>query len=382
MKSIRFIVFTRFLIVGLVFLVVLAGLAYLIGHRMISRFYIQDNLRIIQSLAKNIQTQYLMQLEAVDRLAKTPGIAKNFNMTQAKTAIQAFWNIDVALDTIYIYQKDGTLLLSMRRNSDNTEQPHRNFYEKSEKDFIKLAEAVFKERKSQISEVYTASTGASYQVYLSPLEYGLVSGGLFADNKTMLGLLDGLQLSEKNFIVMSDTKGNVIYHQGVGTAASPAFNEILEKAAKLHTVNSDTRRQFFEVPDDILLAGRGFYIFPVYLPEIKRVVILGASKDRISAKEKEFLGTLFVVFPIGFLFCVLMSYLIGNKISTPLHEVILAIKKLNEGDTSHRIQSLGKNEISYLCDEVNLLTERIEKNRIIGELWDSNSERQAPSQPQ
>jgi hypothetical protein len=382
MRSIRYIVLSRFFGILLVFFSIFFIGSYLVLSNIIVQFMIRDNSTALSFIANNIQRNYFSRLTALDDLAISDGFSP-FQKQRAEKLTERFLTGSNVFSNVHVYDKDGNTLFAKKRNSVTPYRVHENFRSQSNKDFITTAEEVILNGKPRVSPTFETNSGQTFHTYVVPfmdeknpsVVAGILSGGVFPDGQKIDHLVEGLTLAEGNFIVVSDIHGHFMAQSSLSQPGDrdSVAPYILKAAQNFKNLKSEGDAVVF-VESSSTHRNQSFYFLSLPIKTLEFVVTLGIGTQHIESKRQEIMFYLIITLVIGLFLGLLGSYLVGRKLSDPLHEIALSVEKMSLGDFSHRIDYKGKDELGHLCFLINRLAIKLRKDRYLGELWVTRKE--------
>ncbi len=336
MKSIRGILFRYISLVWLLGLVIVTGAAYLVGKNSLEQFSRDDYENLSQSVAHHVETSFQEQLHSLDQIAEMSGF-RPFDRDQARATVVAFLSFENIFSTIHVYEPDGALSFAERRPSVTDYQIEPNFHQKTDADYVRLAEAVLASQRPKASATYFTSSGELYQTYLVPIvndgkTVGLLSGGVFPNLRGLETWIDGLKLGDDNFLEIADSRGRVVARTG--------------------------------------RPSESFESHVAIIPSLNLVVTLGAGRARLEGRLREWFKILVTIFTIGVIVNLAITTWIGRRLSRPFAEMSAKLDALEKGDFHVRIASGARtDEIGLLTEKLQRVSDRIEKHQMLGEFW-------------
>jgi HAMP domain-containing protein len=388
MQSIRFLISSRLILVVMAYFALMAGGGYWVVSRTIRQSVIDDSRTSLQSIVANIRSNYLARLHDLDEVAKLDGF-RPFDPTRAAALIDHFLAFNSVIRTVHVYKADGTLLFAKRHSSIPRYDYDASFRIRPQPEFLRMAEKVIATQRAAISETFYTNKGDLLQTYVLPIvatppgktAIGIISGGVFPLRHRLDSLVEGLTLADRNFILITDTKGNTVARSGLITEDTlqvvkprlPATVDGLlgpkkrSQAVVIEALDQDANTPY------VLLSGA--------IREMNLVVTLGVSTRSVDDKLAELGRWVLLVMVAGLIFTSFAAMVVGNRLSRPLVEIFEVLKALNVGDFSARVRYTANDEIGYLGELINRLSAKIRKDRYLGDLWSNDTERHAIHEP-
>lgn len=381
MHSIRALVFSRLILVLAVFFGLVGGLAFFLTRTILAQFFLEDHARAVGFVTRNIRSNFQADLAALDGLARMDGLTP-FDSPKGARLLEQFLSFENVFGSVQVYRADGKLLLDHRRDSIRPYRAEENFRRKRDRGFIETANLVLATGKSATTQTLRRTRGDLYQAYLVPLVrpakagrtpevIGLLSGAIFYGEGKLDYLVKGLRLERDNFVLLTDTRGNILAHDGVGDPNHPRLlaPEIQQATEHLFDGGASAGRAPLYTVTLPLAKGSRYTVFAGAIEDLKLTLTMGASWETVRYKEALLLKWLFAAMAGGLVLCFLASMLIAEQLAKPFGVLTAAAKALDEGDFSTRIAYDEQNELGYLCAVMNRLTRKVDKGRLLGHLW-------------
>jgi HAMP domain-containing protein len=389
MQSIRFIISSRLILVVMAYFALMAGGGYWVVSRTIRQSVIDDSQTSLRSIVANIRSNYLARLHELDEVAKLDGF-RPFQPAKAASLIDQFLTFNSVIRTVHVYAADGTLVFAKRHPSIPAYDYGGNFRVRPQPEFLRLAESVISSQRPAVTETFYTSKGDLLQTYVVPIvasppqktATGIISGGVFPLRHRLDSLVEGLTMADRNFILITDTKGNTVARSGlisedtlqvVRPRLPGAVNSLLGAKRRPNAVIVDPLDRQIDYPY-VLLSGA--------IREMNLVVTLGVSTHSVDDKLAELGRWVLLVMVAGLVFTSVAAVAVGNRLSRPLVEIFDVLKALNIGDFSARVRYTANDEIGYLGELINRLSAKIRKDRYLGDLWSHDAERESIHEPE
>ncbi|MBZ0185139.1 MAG: HAMP domain-containing protein, partial [Candidatus Obscuribacterales bacterium] len=325
---------------------------------------------------------------ALDEIASMEGFLP-FDEPIARGVINKFLRFPNIFATVHLYRADGSLVFAKRRATMGSYIYKTNFYEK-DPDFIAQARRVLAEKHPRASEVIFSSKGTLYQTYITPVfsddkkehVFGILSGGVFPRLQRIDHLLYGLKLGKENFILITDSHGHFITSDGISESHASTIKRHTGQAAKLFFTSDKPDLSNAFVENKLEVDDNSYIVISLPIDELKLLVTLGVNTHRIESNSRDLSYRLLVALVIGSLLSLVASIFIGDRLAKPFREIAEAINRINKGDLGVKVDYMGEDEIGYLAEAVNVLSEKIRKSEYLGSLWsiDESSDSQVLGQ--
>ncbi len=378
MTSIRALIFSRLALVVVAYLTLTVGVGYGLLRHVMTEFVVTDAAASLDFVISNITSNYETQLQPLARLATLDGLSP-YDAATAARQIQVFLALNPLFGTVHVYRADGTRVLAERRSDILPYALERNFRERPDAAFIRLAEQVLQTGRAALSETFRTSTGDLLQTYVVPLHdgpqsrrvTGLLSGGVFPHQHHLNHLVAGLTLAPGNLIVISDLAGNRIVASGVAS-------ETVRQTLQPHVVAAVAAADAHPDATAPLITRTPAYVFlsrPI--PALKLVATLGINTAQLREKQSQLARYGFVLAMIGFVLSLGAAVLIGNRLSRPFVAIAAGLRRLTLGDFTTPVAYQGGDEIGQVASLVDNLAAKLDKDRYLGELWSTDEEAEA-----
>lgn len=195
---------------------------------------------------------------------------------------------------------------------------------------------VFEEKRNYLYS--TAGTLASSLVYLDN-----------PDRESIRDVLQLLDISGLERLLVTDNRGSVIYDSGSGAQIYP---EAISTALSGKSVfRSRFRQNAFESSFTMPMYDNGRIVGAVYIAEhdSERAETIMSMQSRISTLSLMIAGCALIV-----------SVFFSKVLLGRIQELVRSMRIVAAGDYAHRIETRGQDELTELGEEFNILTERLE----------------------
>src|SRR4051812_1117161 len=105
MQSIRFIIYSRLILVVMAYFGLMAGVGYWVVGGVIRQFAVDDSRTALISIVNNIRSNYLSRLRELDDVAKLPGFHP-YDEAKAARIIDQFLGFNGVFRTVHVYMAD------------------------------------------------------------------------------------------------------------------------------------------------------------------------------------------------------------------------------------------------------------------------------------
>ena len=355
-----------------VFFGLVGGLAFFLTRTILTQFFLEDHERAVGFVTRNIQSNFRADLSALDGLARMDGLTP-FDVRRGEKLLGQFLSFDNVFGSVQVYRADGKLLLDHRRAKVRPYRAEEDFHRKWDRGFIETAKQVIATGKAATTQTFRRTRGDLYQAYLVPLRrgtevIGFMSGAIFYGEGELNYLVKGLRLDRNNFVLLTDTRGNILAQDGVGDANHPRLlaPEIQQASERLFGPAAHDTLYTVTLP---LAKGSMYSMFSGAVEDLKLTVTMVASWEAVRYKEALLLKWLFAAMMGGLVLCFFASMLVAGQLAKPFGALTAAAKALDEGDFSARLDYDERTEIGYLCSLMNRLARKVDKGRLLGTLW-------------
>ena len=384
MRSIRTILFSWFSIFMVGLFLVTGGVLYSVTQRLLTQFFIEDNSQALGFIVQNVRAHYAKSLQALDKLSNLEGFSP-FNPSRANENVRHFLENDNLFGRVELYSTDGTLLVEHVRDSDNAYKVKGNLFKEWDKRFVDTAKHVVEAGKPFATPTFRHSNGQIHQSYMVPVfdrahhVTGLLVGAVYYDESRFRSFMEGLKLGEHNFLLMTDVEGDLLAQDGLTPGAAhtdlhaASVQPQIQQASNAF-FHSGRRRSDELWIDSVTFQKEGrYFLLALPIEPFKLILTLAASDDAVIRKEAVLMKWMLATFAVGLVLSFFASSYLSKVLSKPFLLLIRAHERLHRGDLSVRVSYDKSNEIGELCDSFNRLSQKIDKARILGNLWGTDS---------
>lgn len=365
-------VFSRFIFVIASLFVVVSLVAYVLISSIITQFVTDDSKTSLSFIINNIEANYYSKLQALETLSDQKGFIP-FNKNRAQKVMEQFLAYGSVFSTLHVYDKSGPLLIHVK-NTNVKPYKIRGDFRRNKSSFVNAVDEVIRTHEPVASETFYTSEGDLFQTFIVPIfktkkkkeVWGVISGGVFPNIQKIDSLVQGLALSPKNFVVLSDINGNVIAQNNYNKKRS-------SKGIRDHIKESVLG--YFDrgvPPEKVLFANSDdspYLVFSRPIKSLKLLVTLGVGTSVITKKKSELVAYI----GFGFIICIVIALIVSafavRRMSDPFYEIYEAIKEINLGNPDYKLRQTGNDEISLLVQQIQLIQKKIRKDKFLGDLW-------------
>ncbi len=224
---------------------------------------------------------------------------------------------------------------------------------------LKIAKLV-KDSKKQYSPIYISGEkfGLGYQNAFIVARYIKNTDRAFDVKDLGVGIfvIDGTKLinnikqsdnikSINTFLL--DNEGNSFISKDNSNTESTLLKEIMLKEKEIEGIHK-------------LSEGERYYFSKRTIPKINWQVVSVASIDSMLGINKQELFIILIA--IGIFVFIIMSFIvtyINNRLAKPIDEIIIGVKRISNGNFKQKIQIYGRNELSEISRQINIMMEDI-----------------------
>lgn len=194
-----------------------------------------------------------------------------------------------------------------------------------------------------------------------------LSGLQSLDGERIAAVMSLLDIYGEGRVFVTDTKGKVLFDSSEKSSLAgrhlvmPELISALSGNDFFHCTYADGA---FESSASVPITYRGEVFGAVYFYEYD------AQQGELLLSMQRYL--LYISFVLS-LFTLVVSLLFSSALRRRIRSLIVAIGQVREGNYSHRVPSLGKDEISLIGDEFNELSGRLEETENLRRQFVSNA---------
>ena len=367
MRSLRYYFFSRFL--GVIFLQIVIGLA-------ISWSYISNEMRQSQidngfnnlkSVSKNISHFYYQQTKELSGLTSRPDFTIE-NKSWSKNLVKEYLEIRQIISSVEFYSHEGDFAFKVK----SQQAPK---YE-NDQHLEKHIEAVIEAKKTLFTHPLYTSEGEIYYLAIVPIFKkdsielkGILSITFFPNINQLNESLTGLTLSNKNFLVLADRRGNIISTNGIdkidvkNTVKHFIGNRGGTDSRPFKYIRKSHQELTYKIGDN------KYFFISVKAPKIPFIVILALNEQIIDRELGLFLKMLIIIPAISTFIGLFLSIFFSKKITKEINVLVQAVMSLKSGNFKPVKRTKLHNDFSEALDEIEDLSIEIEKGRLLGNLW-------------
>ena len=385
MRSIRTILFRWFSLVIVGLFLVTGCVLYSVTEKLLTQFFVEDNSQALSFIVQNIRAHYDTNLRALDKLSNLDGFGV-FNATRAQDNIRHFLENDNLFGRVELYSTDGTLLVAHYRESNTKHAVKGNLFNEWDKFFVDTAKRAIATGKAVVTPTFRRSNGAVHQTYMVPVfnrahqVVSLLTGAVYYDEHKFRYFMEGLKLGEQNFLLLTDIEGNLLAQDGLNSETAENDPRMASLQPQIQQASDAFYREGHRKADELWLDNvsfktQGHYtLLALPIEPFKLLLTMGASDKAIRYKQTTLLNWMLATLGVVLVLSFFASGFVSGFLSKPFLLLIDAHERLHRGDLSVRVDYDKSDEIGALCDSFNRLSRKIDKQRILGNLWGKDSE--------
>ncbi len=194
---------------------------------------------------------------------------------------------------------------------------------------------------------------------------GVLSIGMHVNGAALQEILQGFSCGN-GFLILADRAGNILARLGsdLPRDLSAAVIQVNEGGPSGGNSTWTT------------LGDKEYLLSLESIPTLQGFLLVGFPRSAIASVVNEFtLGVVaFGVFSL--LLAAVAALLLADRLIEQIFFLIEGIRKIGEGVLSWRVENPSDDELGEACRALNNMTERLERNRMIDELWKRKWNRQ------
>lgn len=273
---------------------------------------------------------------------------------------------------IYVYDREGNLVSVVYYGDEDVKEGriHRKNFRTLRDEFYDVATRVLNDGKARFTDTFS-NRDRLLTAYVAPIPgdsddkaRGLVSCGIFVNNPKLLSMLKSLVPPYSGFICILDGSGNIYGQQGniPGNIGSFSMRELGvgsgKKRSSLHLGGGTFRFAINEIRDAHLY-----------------VLVAMGEKDMKSilaslASEVIILNCISLLLAIG------VSVIVANFLVQPVNRLVEGLREVGRGNYSYAITTRSYGELNEAIDSYNEMISKLQKNRMIENLWNESWSRE------
>jgi hypothetical protein len=357
MNSIRVLFFNYFFVTIVVVFGVLTGFLYYSSTQFLEANIVSDHKIILENITKNVSAQYLGRLKSLENLAfDLQDIQKS---PENIRKIKSFLKYDTLISSVHVYDLKGDLVLAEKKEFVPAYNVGKNIYENNEQ-FAGLALRAIKTKESVLSPMFLTRYKNVYQTYIVPLMnsdqhvVGIISGAVFPFLTNLKYTVEGLSVGEGNVFILASKTGYIVTQsEDKGDGLKDSVRDLIENPDAAKGVEQDL----------------SYFVLRKQDPATENNFLLFVDKKNLIEKKERMFNSAIIAYVLSLLLGLLVSTFISNKLAKPINKLHSVLLKMNSGDFTARTRIKGKDVLSQLCQECDLLCKNIDKDKFIARLW-------------
>ena len=212
-------------------------------------------------------------------------------------------------------------------------------------------------RVSELKEAHFQRAEALARQVVSGSEYGIFSGNRDA-LQTLLEQL--LRESDVRSAALIGTDGQLLARAG-----NPSYSRLPDYSDKNSEIRLPAANSFLLVRPIVgtqLILQDPFLLDPIVPPKPRQIgqLVLELSLEKVSAREREFLLTGFLMTLAGILFGSLLAAYLSHGVIRPITQIASVVHRIAQGDLSARVPTHRHSSLYRLEKGLNRMAARIE----------------------
>ncbi len=371
MKSIQGTIFSRLILINSIFFLFIAVVVAYVADRFVEDFVIQDRKNTLVMVTNNIYSNYHAQLRVLEELAIAEGFS-TLNLAKSVESTKNFFRFERIYSTIHVYKPSGQVFFTLRRDGTPSYKQTRTIFSDHPKNFAALFHQVLREKRPLISETFTTSNGNLFQTYIVPvinkksgLVTAVISGGIFPHHRDINHLFKGLNLSEANFLLISDRAGNII--ASANSSDSAAEQVVSKEIMEYYKYGPGTQTKgnnvwyIREEPDYVMISYR--------IKGLTLTATLAVHKKIIYQTRNKIIRYLISTYLFCFIFIIAISRYTSKRLALPIEDMGKYIKDINRGKYEALSLSDRDDELAEYVKQLDQIRAKIVKDKTLGHLW-------------
>ncbi|MFZ2960644.1 MAG: cache and HAMP domain-containing protein [Candidatus Ozemobacteraceae bacterium] len=326
---------------------------------------------IAEAVRQGIQMQIDAWIHQLEHFSESP-VIQGMNPASQTPLLFRFLDQNALFASAFIYQPDGIVTSVAYRNrfsGDNRLIGGNLLTLQGEKrgEILTAFREVIATGKIKVSERISATNQKAQLIVLVPIKafddperlVGILSVGLHIDGVVLQEMIEGFSSGRRGFLLLADRQGNIIARKGQDLP--PGLEKVnLSRPPELGFESIWSK-----------LEGREYLVTLGPVGAINGTIFVAAPKDAVLG----FLGR--ILWGMGLLTLIFLiiaggfGLILAGTLLEPVQNLIEGIRKVAEGNVTHRIDVAGEaeDELSEAGRAFNQMAGRLEKDRLIEEVW-------------
>lgn len=377
MNSLRYRLFTHFMLIILLQVVFAAGFAWFYFQENFQHI-LDENFTMLSSIKKNIESTYQQQIEEFERLSKSE-VFVSYNRSQAQSQIESYLKLRGITSTVHFYRPNGDLEFFAKSGNFISYLPEKNVRLHADKKFVDSFNQATKHQKLTYTPPLYTRNNYFYNVVLLPVFdqqkvlSGVLSIAFFPNEEKANASFDGLALLDENFLAMADSNGNILAANNI---KADAITKTIKSYISRRGPTPDDPFTYVrkEIPELKYEVGEEtFYLLSRRIGELPIFVVLGVNEKVFLYQKKRLLNFIISLTALSALVGMIATILISRKVSRGLEEVREAVKNLKKGLITKRPKGSLPKDFNETLAEIDDLSVEIYKGKLLGNLWGQES---------
>jgi len=346
----------------IIFLFLLFGLLPLVITFFLTIVQIQKSLRetknnsltslaneVVSNVEKTVRSVYTdVELLSANPLIRSKSASNEEKLSEIKR-IQDFYGI---FEDITLIDLDGNVIISSTYKYRG-EWKNKQWYQDA------------KQGKSSISPVHIIL--GPYKIILScavPVKdeegkiIAVIAGQV--NMEKIWETTNDIKIGEKGFAFMVNKEGRFVAYPEKEKilALAPYFGFVKETFSKNSGIINYTDEN-----KQRMIGGFAGFSQQKLIEQLAWRLIIAQPESEAFALARVFQRQIIIIFLVGFVFLLIISYLLGNKIVAPIKKLIIATKKIAAGKLEAEIKIKTGDEIEELAESFNQMAGDLKKSR-------------------
>lgn len=325
---------------------------------------------LTETIRRGLSSQIVNYGRQLTRFAEDMGM-QSMNPVRQQASIYSFLDINPLFYSCFVYDTKGTLqCLGYRNRFDGDFRLiGRNILAAQSKVNRATAEAfakVLKTGQIAVGQEVIRSHQQTQMLVLVPIRsfgdprqiVGVMSCGVQVDGPSLQGSIEDFSVGEKSFILLTNNEGRVMARSGKDLPAG-LERMILSQSLEGTKINSAWST----------LAGKEYIVTAAKVPIVDFIIAIGTPTEEVFGFIWQILLGMILLTLICLMLGLFFSFLLSETLVSPILSLIAGIKNVSDGMLSYRIEVEGGDELSEAGRAFNEMASRMEKNRLLEEMW-------------
>lgn len=334
----------------------------------LSRQLIEDEKRLLLSVRQGLALKFGEIQQQLFNLAGHSALQKGDSSLQSKAITSLLAQNPLFLNGI-VYDREGNVISATSRNPSSSDERflNRNLLKNTKtlpKIIESFREALEMNRLSVSETVSSVRTGqllvmnVPIRVWDNPASVtGVLSIGLHLNGAMLQELLQGF-FSGEGFLFLTDRAGNILAKRGEnlpetlsGADFSPLPRGPLPESAWSN------------------LGGQEYLVTAADFPYLNGTLVSGSPKEKVMGLLHDLTLGMISLAVFALLVAAALGWIMADRFIGQIQLLVEGIRKVSDGVLSWRVDNPGDDELGEACRDFNSMTERLERNRMVEDLW-------------